>query len=146
MVTWKRDGEYVNLDQRIHIGEETGNLIIQRLFKEDEGKYQCIVSNMAGSRESNIAKLHVRRKTYLWITTFLRARHWQLKNNAESSSRINKKAFTLNWISRLGSFDSAAPILQSLDFAAIKCQVLTTASQAIYIGIHGCVFLRHVDS
>ena len=64
MVTWKRDGEYVNLDQRIHISEESGNLIIQRLFKEDEGHYQCIVSNMAGSREFSMAKLHVRRKCY----------------------------------------------------------------------------------
>ena len=64
MVTWKRSEEYVNLDQRIHISEESGNLIIQRLFKEDEGHYQCIVSNMAGSRESSMAKLHVRRKYY----------------------------------------------------------------------------------
>ena len=67
MVTWKRDGEYVNLDQRIHISEESGNLIIQRLFKEDEGHYQCIVSNMAGSRDSSVAKLHVRRKFYAHI-------------------------------------------------------------------------------
>ena len=69
MVTWKRDGEYVNLDQRIHIsGEEnSGNLIIQRVYKEDEGKYQCIVSNMAGSRESNSARLHVRRKSIFRI-------------------------------------------------------------------------------
>ena len=67
MVTWKRDGEYVNLDQRIHISEESGNLIIQRLFKEDEGHYQCIVSNMAGSRDSSVAKLHVRRKFYTHI-------------------------------------------------------------------------------
>ena len=66
MVTWKRDGEYVNLDQRIHIREESGNLIIQRLFKEDEGQYQCIISNMAGRRESSLARLHVRRK---WILT-----------------------------------------------------------------------------
>lgn len=86
MVTWKRDGEYVNLDQRIHIGEETGNLIIQRLFKEDEGKYQCIVSNMAGSRESNIAKLHVRRKKLTYESPLF----YDGKNSAESS-RINKK-------------------------------------------------------
>ena len=71
MVTWKRDGEYVNLDQRIHISEESGNLIIQRLFKEDEGHYQCIVSNMAGSRESSMAKLHVRRKCYSQAHFFL---------------------------------------------------------------------------
>ena len=71
MVTWKRDGEYVNLDQRIHISEESGNLIIQRLFKEDEGHYQCIVSNMAGSRESSMAKLHVRRKYYSQALFFL---------------------------------------------------------------------------
>ena len=37
---------------------------IQKLFKEDEGTYQCIVSNMAGRLESVTAKLHVRRKYY----------------------------------------------------------------------------------
>ena len=60
MVTWKRNGEYVNLDSRINI--QDANLFIQKLFKEDEGQYQCIVSNMAGRRESTTAKLHVRRK------------------------------------------------------------------------------------
>ena len=62
MVTWKRNDEYVNLDSRINI--QDGNLFIQKLFKEDEGTYQCIVSNMAGRLESVTAKLHVRRKYY----------------------------------------------------------------------------------
>ena len=59
-VTWKRNGEYVNLDSRIHI--QDGSLHIQKLFKEDEGLYQCIISNMAGRRESKTATLHVRRE------------------------------------------------------------------------------------
>ena len=64
MVTWKRSEEYVNLDQRIHINDQ-GDLVIQKLFKEDEGRYQCIVSNMAGTRESAVARLHVRRKIFI---------------------------------------------------------------------------------
>ena len=64
MVTWKRSEEYVNLDQRIHINDQ-GDLVIQKLFKEDEGRYQCIVSNMAGTRDSTVARLHVRRKIFI---------------------------------------------------------------------------------
>ena len=64
MVTWKRSEEYVNLDQRIHSNDQ-GDLVIQKLFKEDEGRYQCIVSNMSGTRESAVARLHVRRKIFI---------------------------------------------------------------------------------
>ena len=63
MVTWKRNEEYVNLDQRIHINDQ-GDLVIKKLFKEDEGRYQCIISNMAGTRDSTVARLHVRRKIF----------------------------------------------------------------------------------
>ena len=42
--------------------EPDGNLRINHLYKEDEGKYQCIASNMAASRESSVIQLQVLRE------------------------------------------------------------------------------------
>ena len=36
-----------------------GHLRIRELREEDEGAYQCVASNMAGSRESNPIQLNV---------------------------------------------------------------------------------------
>lgn len=63
-VEWKKDDVWIDLDDmrirnnRLRI-VDGGNLLINNVQTIDEGKYQCVASNMVGSKESKLAKLTV---------------------------------------------------------------------------------------
>ncbi|KAG5675348.1 hypothetical protein PVAND_005258 [Polypedilum vanderplanki] len=66
-VEWKKDGVWIDLDDvrsrnnRLRI-VDGGNLLINNVQTIDEGKYQCVASNMVASKESAQAKLTVQVK------------------------------------------------------------------------------------
>lgn len=44
-VTWLHDGKPLTNDNRIEISSDPPRILIKRIQKEDQGMYQCIVSN-----------------------------------------------------------------------------------------------------
>ncbi|XP_024086155.1 roundabout homolog 2-like isoform X2 [Cimex lectularius] len=60
---WKKDGEVIDLDDRVKV-VDGGNLKITQVKPNDEGKYQCIVQNIVGMKESPLASLTVHVKPY----------------------------------------------------------------------------------
>ncbi|XP_072156554.1 roundabout homolog 1 isoform X2 [Bemisia tabaci] len=62
---WKKDDQYIDLGmtKRIQL-VDGGNLMISDVKKSDEGKYQCLVENMVGIKESKVATLTVHVKPY----------------------------------------------------------------------------------
>ncbi|XP_053372877.1 roundabout homolog 1-like [Mercenaria mercenaria] len=57
-VIWRKNGELVQTDDRIHITEE-GNLEIDSVEKIDIGEYLCLAINTGGERQSRPAQLRV---------------------------------------------------------------------------------------
>lgn len=51
-VVWTRDGEVVNLTQRVFLPRYSGSLRFESLLLEDSGEYACYVENVNGSTQS----------------------------------------------------------------------------------------------
>ena len=57
-VIWRKNGETVQTDGRIHI-TDTGNLEIYSVNKTDKGDYLCVAINKGGEKQSASANLRV---------------------------------------------------------------------------------------
>ena len=60
VVKWKKDGDNLDLTsaKRIKI-DESGNLVIYKAQKKDQGRYQCTAENVASSKTSKPMRLKV---------------------------------------------------------------------------------------
>ena len=58
MVTWLRDNETVEYDQRLQLLED-GSLYISNVMLADDGLYQCMATNINGSVESEYGMVEV---------------------------------------------------------------------------------------
>ena len=57
-VTWSRDDEIVEYDQRLQLLED-GSLHISDVMMTDDGLYQCVATNVNGSVESGYGAVEV---------------------------------------------------------------------------------------
>ncbi|XP_076367130.1 roundabout homolog 2-like isoform X3 [Tachypleus tridentatus] len=63
-VSWEKDGRLISVGTgRIRMGGQ-GNLVIENIRQDDEGRYKCIARNMVGIRESPVAILAVNVKPF----------------------------------------------------------------------------------
>lgn len=66
LIMWRKNGQTLDLSnsKRVRI-VDGGNLAIQDARQSDDGRYQCVVKNLAGLRESSVAFLKVHVKPFL---------------------------------------------------------------------------------
>ena len=62
-MTWLRDNQSVEYDQRVQLLED-GSLLINNVVLNDVGVYQCAVSNINGSDSSYSGELNVTGEYY----------------------------------------------------------------------------------
>ncbi|XP_022250444.1 roundabout homolog 2-like, partial [Limulus polyphemus] len=63
-VSWEKDGRLISVGTgRIRMVGQ-GNLVIENIRQDDEGRYKCIAKNMVGERESPVATLAVNVKPF----------------------------------------------------------------------------------
>ena len=72
VVKWKKDGDNLDLTsaKRIKI-DESGNLVIYKAQKKDQGRYQCTAENVASTKTSKPMRLKVHGKYHLNIVAIL---------------------------------------------------------------------------
>ena len=58
MVTWSRNNDTVEYDQRLQLLED-GSLYISNVMLSDDGLYQCMATNINGSVESDYGMVEV---------------------------------------------------------------------------------------
>ena len=70
VVKWKKDGDNLDLTsaKRIKI-DESGNLVIYKAQKKDQGRYQCTAENVASTKTSKPMRLKVHGKYHFIIFT-----------------------------------------------------------------------------
>ena len=66
-VKWRKDDHLLPMNGRYRLSGT--NLQINNVQPEDNGRYQCIAQNMAGSRESPQAQLNVRGIFFSFVMT-----------------------------------------------------------------------------
>ncbi len=55
VLSWEKNGEPIEKDENIHVGNEGGKLVFQKLVPAQNGAYTCVASNAAGQdRESTV--------------------------------------------------------------------------------------------
>ena len=68
-VSWSRDDETVEYDQRLQLLED-GSLYISNVMLTDDGLYQCAATNVNGSVESDYGMVEVSGKITLGLKVF----------------------------------------------------------------------------
>lgn len=58
-VTWKKDGQLLEIEGRFRLVDGGASLAITDSKTSDNGRYQCVAKNTAGIRESNVALITV---------------------------------------------------------------------------------------
>lgn len=58
-VTWTKDGMAINFTLRVHISRYDAALVFESQGVEDSGDYQCSLTNLNGTAESNVATIVV---------------------------------------------------------------------------------------
>ncbi|KAF5273665.1 hypothetical protein FQA39_LY07355 [Lamprigera yunnana] len=63
-IIWKKDGKTVDVDSRRVRIIDSGNLLINDIRRNDEGRYQCIAHNLVGYKETPVVLLTVHVKPF----------------------------------------------------------------------------------
>lgn len=56
---WKHNGQLVVEDDHVHVDPVTSRLEIRKVLKDDQGGYQCVLTNTLGTVSSRFAELEV---------------------------------------------------------------------------------------
>lgn len=82
-VKWRKDDHLLPMNGRYRLSGT--NLQINNVQPEDNGRYQCIAQNMAGSRESPQAQLNVRGIFFFVCYDNIRLIHFNIHHHSETT-------------------------------------------------------------